>query len=136
MAAGNYTVSLIATNAGGSGSVIKTNYIFVILKPPTVTSISPANGPAAGGTKVTITGTGFTSASTVRFGSIAASATYNSATSLTATSPAGAGTVDVRVTTPSGTSAIGAGDKFTYDSNSTKTNHLKGKAKKNFSNLE
>ncbi len=38
----------------------------------------------------------------------------NSATSITATSPAGAGTVDVTVTTAGGTSAISAGDKFTF----------------------
>ena len=37
---------------------------------PTVTSISPAAGPTAGGTSVTITGTGFTGAMTVRFGSV------------------------------------------------------------------
>ena len=41
--------------------------------------------------------------------------TVNSATSITATSPAGsAGTVDVTVTTPNGTSATSAADHFTY----------------------
>ena len=33
---------------------------------------------------------------------------------LTATSPAGTGTVDVTVTTPGGTSATSAGDQFSY----------------------
>src|SRR5262249_798170 len=46
----------------------------------------------------------------------AASVTYVSPTSLTATSPAGfAGAVDVSVTTDSGTSATGSGDVFTYN---------------------
>ena len=77
---------------------------------PTVTSISPASGPPAGGTSVTITGTGFTGVTAVKFGSTAASSfTFNSGTSITATSPAGTGTVDVTVTTPKGTSATRCG---------------------------
>ena len=69
-----------------------------------------------GGTTVTITGTVFTGATAVMFGSTAATSyVVNSATSITAVSPAGsAGTVDVTVTTPGGTSAISAADKFTY----------------------
>jgi hypothetical protein len=52
----------------------------------------------------------------VRFGAAtAASFTVNSATSITAVStPQAAGTVDVTVTTPGGTSAISAADQFTY----------------------
>ena len=51
----------------------------------------------AGGTSVVITGTGFTGATAVKFGStVASSYTVNSATQITATSPAGsAGTVDI-----------------------------------------
>ena len=37
-----------------------------------------------------------------------------SATSITATAPAGTGTVDVTVTTPGGTSATSSADQFTY----------------------
>ncbi|MCC7601252.1 IPT/TIG domain-containing protein, partial [Janthinobacterium sp. FW305-129] len=40
--------------------------------------------------------------------------TVNSATQITATAPAGSGTVDVRVTSAGGTSATGAIDQFTY----------------------
>ena len=39
---------------------------------PTVTGISPTSGPSAGGTSVTITGTGFTGATAVDFGTTAA----------------------------------------------------------------
>jgi hypothetical protein len=83
---------------------------------PTVTNISPSSGPTTGGTQVSITGTSFTGASSVQFGSTAATAfTVNSDTSITATSPAGkAGAVDVTVTTPGGTSATNANDQYTY----------------------
>ncbi len=82
---------------------------------PTVTGVSASSGPNAGGTSVTITGTGFTNGATVSFGSTPATGvTLASATSLTAVSPAGGGVVDVTVTTPGGTSATNAGDKFSY----------------------
>jgi uncharacterized repeat protein (TIGR01451 family) len=85
--------------------------------PPSVTNVSPSSGPAAGGTVVTITGAGFTGASTVQFGTApATSVTVNSATQITASSPAGAAgsTVDVTVVGPSGTSGTSSGDKFSY----------------------
>src|ERR1700716_262292 len=82
---------------------------------PTVTSISPNSGPAAGGMPVTITGNNFTGATAVKFGGTAATSfTVNSATSIAATSPAGGGTVDVTVTNSGGTSAISSADQFTY----------------------
>jgi hypothetical protein len=82
---------------------------------PTVTGVEPNHGPAAGGTSVSITGTNFTGATSVKFGSTnAASFKVNSDTSITAVSPAGTGTVDVTVTTPSGTSATSSADRFTY----------------------
>jgi hypothetical protein len=109
------TVDIRVTTPGGTSAIV-TGDKFIYTPVPTVTRISPANGPVAGGTVVIITGSGFTSASTVMFGTIAAaSVTYNSATRLTATSPAGSNTVDVRVTTPSGTSAVVQGDMFTYN---------------------
>jgi hypothetical protein len=84
--------------------------------PPTVTKVSPAKGPVAGGTSVTITGTNFTGAAAVQFGSTAATSfTVKSATSITAISPAEtAGRVDVRVTAPGGTSAISSADHFKF----------------------
>jgi len=82
---------------------------------PTVTSVAPASGTTAGGTSVTITGTNLTGATAVLFGATAAGFTVNSATQITATAPAGsAGQVDVSVTTPGGTSALNAGDQYTY----------------------
>jgi hypothetical protein len=85
-------------------------------QPPTVTRLAPKSGPAAGGTSVTITGTGFSSSATVKFGTVsAARVTVNSSTSITAVSPAGAsGTVDVTVTTSAGTSAVNKKGHFKY----------------------
>jgi hypothetical protein len=83
---------------------------------PTVTKVAPKAGPASGGTTVTITGSGFTGATEVRFASGEAEKfDVVSATSLTAESPPGTvGTVDVTVTTPGGTSALSTADHFKY----------------------
>jgi hypothetical protein len=88
----------------------------VPVEPPMVTQIEPHEGPTTGSTKVAITGTGFTGATEVKFGSVAAkNVTVVSATSITAESPVGsAGTVNVTVTTPAGTSATSSADDFTY----------------------
>ncbi len=69
---------------------------------PVLLSIAPTGGPIAGGTFVTLTGTGFANGATVQFGAVAApSVTFNSSTSLTATTPAqSAATVGVTVTNP------------------------------------
>lgn len=77
---------------------------------PVLTSLDVSSGPAAGGTTVTLTGTGFTGATGVSFSSIpAASFTVNSDTSITAVTPAAvAGTgLPVIVTGPGGPSAVG-----------------------------
>lgn len=73
---------------------------------PTVASISPTAGPVAGGTSVTLTGTGFVAGATVAFGATQSpTVTVVSATQITAVSPPGvAGTVPVTVTTAGGTS--------------------------------
>ena len=79
--------------------------------PPTTSATSPAptghgsepgRRPATGGTSVTITGTNLTGATTVKFGSTSAAFTVNSASWITAVSPAGSGTVDMSVTTAGG----------------------------------
>jgi hypothetical protein len=89
--------------------------VMVAATAPTVTRVEPVDGPAAGGTLVAITGTGFSGASAVKFGSAnATSFTVNSEDSITATSPLGSGTVDVTVSTLGATSATNAADRFTY----------------------
>ena len=94
---------------------------------PAITSVSPASGPAAGGTSVTITGTKFSTATggtTIDFGSTPATAVSCSATSsCTAISPAGSGTVNVTATTTGGTSATSSADEFAYTTPATSTGY-------------
>jgi hypothetical protein len=108
----------ITTPGGVSVTSAANQYLFVA--PPTVTDVSPTGGPTAGGTSVTVTGTNFTGATVVDFGTTAATNfTVKGAVSITATSPAeSAGTVDIKVTTPDGTSATGSADKYTFASSS------------------
>ena len=65
---------------------------------------------------MTFTGTGFTDATAVDFGTtVATGLTVVNDTTITADSPAGAGTVDVTVVTAGGTSATSPADEFTYN---------------------
>ena len=65
---------------------------------------------------MTITGTNVAAATAVNFGpNGATNVIVVSSTQITATSPPGSGTVDVTVTTPSGTSATSTADQFTYN---------------------
>ncbi|HUB35463.1 MAG TPA: IPT/TIG domain-containing protein [Solirubrobacteraceae bacterium] len=83
---------------------------------PEVSAVTPNSGATAGGGEVTITGSGFEGATAVSFGATQAkSFTVNSATSITAVSPAGnLGSVDVTVTGPDGRSTPVPADRFTY----------------------
>jgi len=81
-----------------------------------VTSIDPATGVEAGGTEVTITGTGFESGATVTIGGSAApSVIVVNSTTITCTTPSGTeGDVDVVVTNPDTESAtLVAGFEYT-----------------------
>lgn len=80
-----------------------------------VTQVSPASGPATGGTSLTLTGTGFTGATAVVFGSVQATPTFVSDTSITVTSPVGsAGTVNIQVNVPTGLSPVSTAATFQY----------------------
>lgn len=89
-------------------------------RPPTVSSVSPPNGPATGGTTVSVAGADLQGATRVHFGptSVALVSVSADGTSLTAEAPPGdTGTVAVTVTTRAGspagaTSATSA--PFTY----------------------
>jgi hypothetical protein len=102
----------VAAPAGTTAPVAADHFTYVV---PAVTKVSPASGPSAGGTSVTITGVQLRGATAVTFGGVASSSvTVVSATSITAVAPPGAGTVDVRVTTSAGQTAASAADHFTY----------------------
>ena len=82
---------------------------------PTISSISPTQGPETGGTTVMITGTNLDNATEVDFGATAVTSfTIDTATQITLTAPAGTGTVDVTVVTVGGTSTTSVADQFTY----------------------
>jgi hypothetical protein len=108
---------IYAGGAGRTGYVTPRSPYPDATSPPVVTGVLPLSGLAAGGTAITITGMGFTGATSVTVGGAAATAVVvvNSST-ITATTPAHAvGTVDVAVTTPKGTSpTTGGADNFVY----------------------
>ena len=97
---GNYTRDLITIN--------------VTLGAPSVTGLSPASGTAAGGTSVTISGNNLSGATDVRFGGNSATAFAVNGSQITATAPAGSGTVHVTVTTAGGTSPTSAASQYSY----------------------
>ncbi len=116
------TVNVTVTNPAGTSAAVAADQYTYAAAAPTVTSVAPATGPTGGGTTVTITGTGFTDATGVSFGSVAATnVAVETATEMTALAPAGSGVVDVTVTTPDGTSAATAADQFTYGAVPTAT---------------
>jgi hypothetical protein len=107
---------IVTTPVGVSANTAADNFAFT--NAPVVTAVTPNAGPVAGGTVVTVTGSGFTGATSVTFGGVAGtSLSVVNDTSLLVTTPAHtAGTVDVIVTTPLGTSANTAADNFVFGS--------------------
>jgi hypothetical protein len=115
------SVSLTVTNENGMSNSI--SYLYTTA--PVVSGVSPGGESTSGGQPVVITGTGFSTATNVSFGSVvlgAGSFTINSSTQITVTSaPAeSAGSVDVTVTAPAPgggyvTSSTSSADKFIYD---------------------
>jgi hypothetical protein len=94
---------------------------YVATTPPVVSGVTPATGRTRGGTAVVIRGSGFAAsgidaASAVTFAGVpAASFQVVSSTEIDAVAPPhAAGTADVIVTAPAGTSAITAADQFHY----------------------
>jgi len=105
-------VTVTVTVSGQSGSLANG---FSYILPPTVSSVAPNSGSAAGGTPVTITGTNFATGATVTFGGTGATnvAVVNN-TTITATTPAGTiGAVTITVTNLGNQSGSLAG-AFTY----------------------
>ncbi|HVT16972.1 MAG TPA: LamG-like jellyroll fold domain-containing protein [Thermoanaerobaculia bacterium] len=102
-----YSVARDWTNNLGDPPAAPDATTQVEILPPVIRSISPASGPTAGGTPVTITGAGFASGATVKLGGVAvADLQVGDATTLTATTgPHATGAVDVAVTNPDGLGA-------------------------------
>ena len=83
-------VNLVVTNTDSQSATLTNGYTYNTSNPaPTVTGVSPTSGSTAGGTAVTIAGTGFLSGATVSFGGTAATGVnVVSGSSITATTPA------------------------------------------------
>ncbi len=99
------------------GGTVATSGVASAAKPkvPAIKAIAPAHGPLAGGTTVIISGKNLGGVTSVLFGSTpSSSVTPVTQHEILAQSPAGVGTVDITVTTASGTSATGSADQFTY----------------------
>ena len=113
------SVPVSVRNARGSAGSLDPIIMYTYEYPlPELTNISPSSGSIAGGTAVTITGSGFAGTKTVQFGE-------NSATSLNVinnwqltllTPPSSEGTVVVSISNPAGTGRTsGAATMFHYE---------------------
>jgi hypothetical protein len=78
------TVDVTVTTLGGTSVADKYTYI----PAPTVSALDVTSGPAAGGNTVVITGIHLSGATAVRFGTVSADFTVDSATQITVTVPA------------------------------------------------
>jgi hypothetical protein len=103
---GATTGPVSVTDGEGTGpSVI--DFVVTPSPPPTVLLFAPSSGPA--GTTVTIAGTGYTGATSVKFHGRAASFVVNSDVEIVATVPKGATSGPIAVTTPGGTGTSATG---------------------------
>jgi large repetitive protein len=103
----------VTTPYGSSANTAADDFTYVAT--PAITALNPTSGSTSGGTSVVVTGTVLTGATGVTFGGTVAAFTIDSDTQITAIAPAHeAGTVQVQVTTPEGTSADTAAGDFTY----------------------
>ena len=104
-----YHFRIFATNAGGETRSVDETFKTLAIPPPTVTSINPTEGPAAGGTSVTIKGSGFVAPASVTIGTVVE---VVSETEIKATTAAGTGSREVEVTDANGNST--GGPFYTY----------------------
>ncbi|MGP3956691.1 IPT/TIG domain-containing protein [Nonomuraea sp. 3N208] len=102
-ATGSAPVLVTVTTPAGTSNPAP--FCYFAATAPVVTGIAPSQGPVAGGNIATITGSGFTGATQVQFGTLASSFTVISDSQVDATAPGGSGTVPIIVVTPGGSSA-------------------------------
>ncbi len=100
---GTWTLTVVDAFTGDSGSVRAfslqlTGFTCCQTSCLNVTSLSASSGSV--GNQVTITGSGFTGVTAVKFGNVPASFTINSNTSITTTVPAGARTAPIILSKP------------------------------------
>jgi hypothetical protein len=123
-------VGVYVTTPGGTNTSEECGHPVGYRYEPTITTVEPSSGPAAGGTHVTIRGAAFEGTKWgggalcslaipvvqgVKFGSKEATHwNVESDREITAVAPAGYGTVDVAIESVVGTSPIVSADRFSY----------------------
>ena len=127
------TVNVTVETRGGTNPTESDHFTYTDV--PGISSVTPNHGPPSGGTKVTITGSSFTGATEVHFGSTEAkSFKVESETEITAVSPAftgGDASMPVFVTSPGGTNEYECGEEqvgFIYEPTVTKVEPDHGSA--------
>lgn len=101
--AGLVDVYIVST---GGNSTLSASFEY-LAPAPTLSMVMPNTGLEAGGTSVTLTGSDFTGATAVQFGSpMAMNMTVVSDTQITCMTPAGTGTVDVTIQSPNGNTTL------------------------------
>lgn len=129
---GSGQVDITVTTASTDGTSVQTSTsssadLYTYVAGPAITGVAPKAGPIAGGNTIVVTGSTFTGATDVFVDTVdiqqicpgspgVACFTINSATQITINNmPAqGAGTIDVTVATPGGTSATSSADTYAY----------------------
>jgi hypothetical protein len=122
---GDYPVEIDYTECCQGQDVMVLGTTFAIpapqpATPPTVSNVTPAEGPRAGGTRLTIYGTGFSTVpgqTSFQFGptgKLAAEVACASTTECRTASPSGGGTVDVIAVVGGQRSPVHTGDEFTF----------------------
>ncbi len=116
----NASAGCVTSDAGNYGNFPPNVFALTSQFAPGRFAVGGVTGPASGGTPVAVMGDNFGSATGVKFGSVPAAFTAVSPNEFVATAPAGtAGSlVDIRVTTPYGTTPVVAADQFQYETGS------------------
>nr|XP_039261251.1 fibrocystin-L-like [Styela clava] len=124
----NQEVTVNVANKGSSRSDIRLLSARYFALTPSLSSVSPASGSLAGGTRLTITGGGLTGTSSVIIGSVAcvideSTRTYTSAQCVTAAAPAWSGDITHEVTENGAvmTAACTGTCSFQYSADATPT---------------
>lgn len=110
-------VNVVVTTVPAVLSVTRPNAFTYGATPPSITSVSPNNGPRTGGTRITITGSGFSAGSTVKVGGTnCLDPVLTGTTQIVCTTPAHVpGAVGLVVTTPAG---VSCSTTYTYNATS------------------
>ncbi len=107
----NGSAFVISYRADGGDAVVLTT----LTPAPVITGISPASGPAAGGTEVVIVGANLAGVTAVDFGTVQVTSFVSvTDTSIFVMSPPGSNAVPMTVVTPEGTSSETPAAIFTY----------------------